>query len=321
MTHLTPEATQALYADPSGLSLTEQLTAAYQRNTETGLATPLPESLATIAAAAVAEAQARTPDIQPLTGVAAEFATAAETSRAASHELFDRVGLRTPELSEFAAAGFNFARLGSAHEAMAKLGLEPELVFAPSNLTLMGWEQVFSNLEYDTSVNADGRIKSGGLWVHDDVKANWNKLNPNASDHSINIDGTDWQVLVVPGTNRPPIVNVDHNGKDGRKLSRDIEKQARDIGIHNPALTGSNLHPTIASYLTLQATKLQSNQDPLDSANYTWLDGEFGDKSNLRAPGGDWGSGDGQVLLFWGDVGDRVDSLGVRLPVWGDTEI
>ncbi len=316
MTHLTPEATQALYADPSGLSLTEQLTAAYERNTATGLAVPLPDSLATIAAAAVAEAQARTPDVQPLTGLTPEFQATAETAHNTYTQLFERVGINIPSLHEFAAAGIDFNRLGTAHDAIKRLGSQPELVFAPSNFTRGGWEDLYRNLQYDTAVNADGRIKDGGLYIDGDVVTNWNKLN--TDHHALAIDGVDWQVLVLPGGNQPPIVNIDHNGKDGRKVSRELQEQAARLGIASGDLVAANMHPTIASYLALQAGRLQNNEEPIDSSKWTWLEGEFGDPSNLQAPRGRWFPVDGQVGLDWCNVGRRGGVLGARLPVWGN---
>ena len=310
---LTPEATHALYADPSGLSLTEQLTAAYERNVTEELAPRvLPDALALVAATAIAEARAATPDVRSLPELLADFRSTLEISRLASLEVFGPLGIKPPELTEFVEAGIDFTRLGAAYEIMQDHGLQPEIVIAPV-LSVEQWKQSFQALQDDPFVNHDKRIQNGGLYIDDAVATNWETIN--ANDHSVIIDGQEWQVLVVPGTDEPPVTSLDHNGTlaDGTFPTKLLELgDTLDLN-----LADDPLHPGLASYLTLQATKLHSLQPPLYEAGYTWLDGEFGIPDSPQAPQGFWGSGRGQVGVSWDVVGFRNDFLGVRLPVLG----
>src|SRR5260370_37145216 len=113
---LTPEATQALYADDSGLTLTEQLTAAYDRNVTDGRIAA-PETVAAAGAAALAQAHAvamEKPDVQLLPNLDPGFQAIAETAHRTSTQLFERIVVDTPDLHESAAAGITFARLSTA---------------------------------------------------------------------------------------------------------------------------------------------------------------------------------------------------------------
>jgi hypothetical protein len=67
-------------------------------------------------------------------------------------------------------------------------------------------------------------------------------------------------------------------------------------------------HPTIAAYLTLQATRLIANEEPLDSTTITWLAGKMGGS----APFGSWSPEYGQVYLINHGVGVQVAVLGAR---------
>jgi hypothetical protein len=337
---LSPEATQALYADPSGQSLAEQLTAAYQRNVEGGVATPtIGDSLLEFATAAVAEAtatEATRPEAAPLAGLSPEFGDLLASKFHQTDQLLDRIGIAMPQATEFARAGFDFPRLNRSFETMTALGLQPELVLAPV-LPQEQWVSLFQELQNDPSVN-HGHIKAGGLYIDSEVSSHWDELE-DKNAHTLYTGGQGWQVLVLPGTDRPPILNVDHHGSDGtappsapRKrlgrhtaasttttmLAKPLATQATNQGLDPESLTADDLHPTISAYLTLQAAKLQADQPPLDaSSTYSWLHGTFG-TGNLQAPYGHWDPGRGRVVVSRNGVGGRFDSLGVRLPVWGE---
>jgi hypothetical protein len=305
-----------LYSDASGLSLEQQLAAAYERNVVSGLVEKtVPESLASVAAAAVAEAQATAPETPPPTAnLDPTFQSVAETALDSTATLLERIGITTPTLAEFAGSGdVAFGLLSRGYEAMQGLNLEPQLVFAPV-LAPEQWADLYKHLQDDPSVNHDGRIKNGGLYIDDSIRSNWEGLQP-SEDDTVEINGLSWQILVLPGTNKPPQVNIDHNGHDENGLNSALTEQATDTGVSADELTEDKMHPSMAAYLTAQASKLQSGESPLDNATYTWLSGTFQDAS--QAPGGCWGPGGGQVYLGWGDVGFRVDRRGVRLPVWG----
>jgi hypothetical protein len=77
----------------------------------------------------------------------------------------------------------------------------------------------------------------------------------------------------------------------------------------------SSQHATISQYLTLQATRIQAGETPVDADTYTWLAGTF--ENGARAPRGDWSSDRGRVRVLWDYSSYQNDFIGVRLPVWG----
>jgi hypothetical protein len=216
-------------------------------------------------------------------------------SLARTEQLFGRIGLTAPTPAELQASGVDFDALGAAHEQMERDGLEPQLVLAPS-LGASEWEGLYSHLEADGSVNGSGRIKNGGLYINADVRAAWSEFGivPDSVPVTMRRDTSgecNWTLRCVPGTNRPTETNVAHND------SRYPDK------------------PTVHEYLSLQASLLQNGEDPIDNSTWTWLDGTF--ESGSQAPFGHWSPDGGRVGLDRVDVGGRVGSLGVRLPVWG----
>lgn len=313
---LSPETTRVLYSDPNtGLSLEDQLTAAYERNLAAGQAVvEVTTTLADVAAAAAAEATSLAAEAGCLPELSKEFTSTAETSRFANSEVFAALGLETPSLGELAAAGIDFLKLETAHKTLEHLGHEPSLVIAPL-LPAEDWKTVFQTLQDNPRVNHDNRIKEGGLYIDDSIETNWDQLND--SPHTVTVNGQGWQVLVLPGTSRPIETSLDHKGAtNAAKLGYSLYTTAQELDIPHEALTPDNLHPTIAAYLTHQATLLHTLETPLDGTTYSWLSGTFQDGS--RAPRGYWYSVDGQVRVYWDVVGYRDGGLGVRLPVWGN---
>jgi hypothetical protein len=241
------------------------------------------------------------------------FTIIAETAHSTASQLFERIGVTMPSLAELAAAGIDFERLSSAHEDMRALNLEPRLVIAPV-LEAAQWSNLFGALQDDANVNHDGRIKNGGLYIDSEVKTDWRNLQ--GDEHSTQVSGRrgSWQVVVIPGTEQPDITNIDRRGTtDGTTVAKKIIQRLNNL----PNTQLHELHPTIPTYLALQAANLQEHEAPIDSSTWTWLEGEFGNANGLQAPSGIWRPGVGRVGLDWRDVGDRRDNLGVRLPVWG----
>lgn len=310
---LTPEAHHALYADGGGVSLEAQLEAALARNITGGLVVAETVSLARVAATAVAEAP--TAEGIGLANLSLEFTATAEIARDANTELFGTVGIRTPELSEFAAAGVDFNRLESELRFLETVEVRPEVVIAPV-LSVDTWQTVFQELQDNPRANRDGRIKNGGLLIVDQAVSHWNELL--VHDSSVEIDGQRWDVLILPGTGRPEVVEANHSGIDNRgNLSDTLVSIAVEAGGSVDDLGANTIHPTISAYLTLQARRLYTKELPIDQATFTWLHGEFGDPSSLQAPNGSWTIGDGRVRLCVDDVSFRDVNLGIRLPIWG----
>ena len=231
----------------------------------------------------------------PLEAMSPDASTSFAETLTRSEQLFARLNLTLPSPDQLVASGVDFAALGTAHERMSTEGLEPRFVLAPS-LNTGDWQQLYAELEADQSVNQDGRIKSGGLYIDDTVSSAWDTLSdvPDSVPVTLNsaAEGScNWTLRLIPGTNRPTETNIAHN---------------------DPNYPDK---PTVHEYLTLQASLLQAGEDPIDDSTWTWLNGMF--ENDSQAPVGRWNPDDGRVGLSYDDVGDRDDSLGVRLPVWG----
>ena len=219
-----------------------------------------------------------------------------ETAFDRTEQLFGRVRLTPPTAEQLTQNGVDLAALGVQHERMTREGLEPAWVLAPI-LETGHWKQLYGNLEQDSTLNHNGRIKAGGLYIDDDLSAAWSSLcdlPPTLPVTPLEVPGqatSSWTLRLIPATNGPTETNITHN---------------------DPSYPDK---PTVHEYLTLQATRLQANEDPLDNSTWTWLSGTVPDGS--RAPVGDWGPDGGQVKLGRIDVDYRLGNLGVRLPVWG----
>lgn len=319
---LTPEADHALYADETGVPLEAQLEAALARNTVSRLAVEETTSLASIALAAVSEALLITP-----TNQSAQFGEVPPTlqdvilsSHFVSEELLGSVGIEMPAIADFEDAGTKFKILAAGYEVMTKLGLEPEVVFAPV-LLLKQWRAVYKSLQDNPRVNTDGHIQNGGLSISPEIEESWDGLQD--TSNSIHINGQDWQVSVMPATPRSPIVNIDHAGKSGLVATNSVQELLYSIEV----ATGFSLpyklkadHPTIASYLTLQATRLYTLEPPLDSSTSTWLHGAFTVLHTMEVAPCAYSYNDGpHVHLTWAEVATREINLGMRLPIRGTT--
>ncbi len=205
--------------------------------------------------------------------------------------LFDRIGFTMPTPEDFFVADTEiFTHWSGVYERMQENGLEPEVSITPLANTSK-WRALYANLQNDATVNHDGRIKNGGIFINDDVAKNWDHLTGQTIQAAGTVittaDGTKWIIQVNPGTAEAP------NG--------------------GAAYTDIDMHMSPHAYLAAQARKLQYDQQPLDEAGWSWLHGTF--SAGARAPDGCWYRDDGQVNVYWNGVGDRVDGLGSRSPV------
>lgn len=205
-------------------------------------------------------------------------------------------------------------------EAYEQKELRPEIVISPEGLSLQRWQALFSSLRHWQDTNHPDSLHrltkqndGDGLWVGEWVRNNWDKLQrvhstpaTTSASHTPNAHSSPQPrhtLWVIPGTLAPPFLYVAHDGtmQDG-SIPPDLQKLIE----LTPRQTLE--HPTIAAYLTLQATRLIANEEPLDSATWTWLAGETGGS----APIGRWFPGSGQVGLRRNDVGRQVGVLGAR---------
>jgi hypothetical protein len=246
------------------------------------------------------------PELEP------SFERVVETAHDVTTNLFDRISILIPELAEFAEAGVDFKRLAGAHKKMADMDLKPSLVLAPV-LSVEQWESVFLDLRKNPRVNDTTFREKGGLYVDDVISEQWGRLQ---SSHVIKPKPgqQDWQVALIPGTNTPPIDNVDHKGVDKTKeVCEVLRDEAMGIGLSPSTL---DFHPSIATYLTMQASKIYSNEKFVDTGHFTWLDGSL--VSGSLAPCGRYIPRDGEIHIDVKLVSNRGSDSGVRLPVWGD---
>ena len=294
--------------------LDAELDAAFAQNAQSEIEEPL----AVVTQAALAEAQPLSPDSDRPDGadLPPTLRPYAEATKLLSDLLFDKIGISVPSLNEFQTFGVNFQRLSTAYETMHQLDLQPQLVIAPM-LPLASWKELFQKLYGDPIVNADGRIKYGGLWVSDEVVRSWDGLQGSKFTLSPDIG---WQVLVIPGTTRPSVTNVNHTGmhpgRRGRtKVADTLTEYYRQLDI-TTVERSANIHPTIPAYLTMQASHLLGNIEPTDGNTYSWLEGQFY-HDKWMAPEGNWDTNNGRVVLGNFRVECRLSELGVRLPVWG----
>ena len=213
----------------------------------------------------------------------------------------------------------DWEKLEAGYRAYEALGLQPEVVMSPEGQPLSYWQNLFSQLRQwqDTHVDDPAhklqyRTDGDGLYINDEVASNWDGL--------AETDKPRWTISVVPGTPKPQVVSIDCGGKNSEgKIPQELIDilQAQDPANGLKVLT----HPSIESYLTMQALRLKNGQDPIDSQTWSWLAGKFmqgtGNNAQQAAPNGNWNPAYGRVYLFWDRVGFRDDYLGVRPAVRG----
>ena len=339
MTHLTPEANQALYADQSGLSLDDQLQSAYVRNLAGGTCRPntVTELLAACATAAVAEAQSQG------AGTLAELKPLFADRVRQSHNRIDSLlaitetGLTVPELASPELAHIDWGKLQAGYDVMAAAGLEPEVVIAPAGHSLSFWKGLYSGLrkwQDGHDPTAGNRLQlhletengdaSDGLYVGNRFENDWISLIPAAAG---------WTVSVIPLAETAPFPGVNYNGETDNHLvsgihSRPIELTDLLTTLPSPEPIGELHHPSVESYLTTQAIRLHNDEPTLDessarpsSVKFSWLDGivmvrEYRIPFPV-APMGTYYSTLGQVRLTGRETNANEFDTGVRPVVGG----
>jgi len=294
----------------------------------------LRQQLAAGQAAGIFEPSADVPDVFGVlaTAAAAEvvgtsWETALDT-HSSTKELFSDSGVDVPSLDEFAREGIDFAALKTGFEAYETAGLQPEIVFAPVNLPLAKWRQLYSGLRVwqdEHHPSSTQRLKNqsdgDGLYVNELMANNWDSLNQQAVEQTVgkhvNKDGVVWKVLVAPTASREEgglVVNTSYDLTKGS-----LDAQADVIGVARGSITPETAHMPIGAYLTAQATHFKADLPPLDkNTTWTWNHGTVTDTNNvLQAPASRWYSGVGQVCVGHVNVDYADGDLGGRLPVWG----
>ena len=221
-----------------------------------------------------------------------------ESSFKASEALFDLIDIAIPTPEECIVAGIDIKELAFCYSKMETDGLKPELVLSP-NLDASTWCELYEELVNEPAVVRYDRLKGeGGLRLQPLVTENWDELTePDSTVLAITSDNVEnpysWTLRLIPGTVDPTEVGVGHS--------------------HNQAV-----HPTIGEYLTLQATLIRANLEPLDSdTTYTWLNGSYISHftNTAIAPYGNWGPITGIVNINCSGAGHISEGKGTRYPV------
>ena len=248
-----------------------------------------------------------------------------ERSFSNTETLFARINLTPPTPEQFEKAGVDFEYLANEYERMYYEHLIPSLVITPTlrlaptkndlvPVTHQCWNGLYDNLIKDkTIVNNLHYKKSGSASIRlgEDVLQNnehlfKNELNlvTNNNIHYVTIEAkpTDtkadtiiWTIALIPSTSFP----------------QELNRPYSDFKNANDPI--SSEHITISQYLTYQACSLQSGDNILDEASYTWLQSSCLDSS--KALYGEWV--EGRIHLNYWEVARQSDNMGVRLPVWG----
>jgi hypothetical protein len=212
------------------------------------------------------------------------------------------------------------ARLKPTYELFSSKALAPEISISPVNRRLSFWKEVAGAVEASPlNPNKPGSnekvLRSGGLWVSDEVSKNWNKLTDQ--------DKPSWLVEVISSLSKPHIVSVtsygykdDKNQTPKHELSQllqelgqpEIADRTGRKGTKSP-LVQPDIHPSIENYTMHQISSITRGIPPLDAETWSWLDGTLPSGS---VPAGSWFPDFGRVRLRWCDSDDRFDRLGVR---------
>lgn len=239
----------------------------------------------------------------------------------AATKLFELADLAVPGLDSPELAATNWQHLEAGYQAYERLGMEPQLVIAPEGRRLDFWQTFYSKLRQWQDQNQPGashRLKNNddgdGLFIHDDIRRSWDSLADK--------DQPGWSAFVVPTTAKAPVLEVDYEGDD-ENGTRPAGLTSIMNALEEAYATSSLEHSSIERYLTLQATRLQTGQRPvddkIDGVNYwSWLKGTFTNgNGSTAAPSVAWRPGYGQVFVVWDKVGIRRGDLGVRPEVRG----
>lgn len=241
--------------------------------------------------------------------------------------VFTHIGLKSPTPEEFFKAGVDFDYLANEYKRMELENLEPKLVIAPllplsKELTPdseENWKSLYAYLTDDKTIqNNPLRSKELGMMgltkgfmiceilsipeIKQDIfeqELNLVKNNPNI--HKVISNNILWTISLLSATKEPQCLglpNLDSYAEvNNSKISR---------------------HTAISQYLTLQATRVQTNQQPLDRYFFTILNGVIEESScNYESPlEGYWNSDIGIIIVGAQKTGIH-GKKGIRIPVWG----
>ena len=217
-----------------------------------------------------------------------------EASFTETEQLFGRIDIVVPTVDQCIGAGVNLVLLGAAYERMCNNKLEPIVVLSP-NLDLPSWRLLYSRLVNDKVANHDERIKDNGLSIDHETAVQWSAIAtlPDSVPIVTTPDGLlAWSIRLIPGA-------------------------PKGVGVYRTH-RWNQAHPTVSEYLSLQAVRLQSQQEPIDTgASVCWLNGSYVDDMGVpRAPLAKWVPENGQVRVSFDDADLFYSALGVRVPVW-----
>lgn len=237
-------------------------------------------------------------------------------------DVFALPGLDSPEFKNT-----NWQRLHEATKAYEQLGIESAVVFAPINRPLdgtHGWRTFFSGLRQwqdKAQPNATNKLQNqndgDGLWINSEISDQWDSVidtSPSAPQ---------WQVSVVPVTDKAPVVSVAHDGTDAQgNVPPELQHM---LGLLPPTPNTGTVpklasHPKAESLLTIHAMRHFEGKDPIDGkigGSYYWSWAEGTINNGARGLAVHWSPGDGRVYLYHFGVGSRGDLLGVRPEVRG----
>ena len=211
--------------------------------------------------------------------------------------LFERVGLTVPHAEVFTEAGVDFVELAAKYEKMLNDGLEPAVVIAPYHGSLDTWKNLYNALAKDSSSTITQRHSNNGIMVDGGVESQWTRLDslpinayPTAVTNGYSHD-IPWTIRVIPCSEAPSKFNINYRADNA-------------------------LHPSIAEYLTLQATRAQSGKKLIDTRSYTWLKGIIPVAGANFALYGNSVESSGTINIGYIDEDEELDTVGSRHPQW-----
>lgn len=276
-------------------------------------------------AAAAQQAAQEHADRNRLDEVSPEFSDALDLAQTELALLLGDTGMHTaidfPQLTDLEFKNPDWPRLSASFRAYELLDLQPQIVITPTGRDPEIWHALYSGLCDWQTENPPGdnnyrlETSDGGIWLHPDVRRNWDKLVPAEPS---------WQISVVAGTPRVTVGKVDRSGQN---RDRSLPQRIEDILQRQPAREGVtttklDTYMSVEDYLMLQATRLHQDLPPVDMTTSTWLDGWVRSPSGLRGyPRGTvWNASSSKgayVALNWNEPYDLDPLVGVRPTVRG----
>lgn len=235
-----------------------------------------------------------------------------------SGKLFARIGLKPPTPDEFEQIGVDYFNLSEKYKKMKKDKLEPTLVICPAlptvDATGQSWKELFNWLSQDESLP--------DYFVNHGEKRNWLIIDPFTDKYKKEIFRQELEL--TKQKNYILQAGVGARGKDivwsialmpGCPDSEDKYSHHDKYETHGNFPSDSKL-PTLSQYLTMQAISLQSQSNPIDYPNSSWISGTFVDDNHFVYSPTSRRAYDG-ISVGYKSSDSGTDSLGVRLPVWG----